>query len=56
VAEACRAAIQVVDELAPEPAATRRYEGYYQLYRNLYRQLKDSFDEAQKLVEAERSA
>ena len=53
VPEACRATIRTLDEVAPEPAEVARYQGYYQLYRNLYGQLKESFEEAQNLIEAE---
>jgi xylulokinase len=53
VPEACRAVIRPLDELPPQPAESLRYQGYYELYQKLYVQLKDSFDAAQKLVEAE---
>jgi xylulokinase len=32
-------------ELVPDREKTRCYEGYYQVYKNLYRGLKKSFDE-----------
>jgi xylulokinase len=56
VPEACRAVIRPTDNLAPGGAESLRYQGYYELYRNLYGQLKDSFDAAQNLVKAEHPA
>lgn len=53
VPEACRQTIQVVDELAPQPAEVQRYQGYYELYQSLYRQLEGSFDQVQALVDQE---
>ncbi len=52
VPEACSAAITVVDELAPSPARTQIYEGYYRLYQELYQQLEPCFATDQQLVEA----
>ena len=52
VPEACSATISVVDELAPDPARTQLYEGYYRLYQELYQQLEPCFETDQQLVEA----
>jgi len=52
VPEACSATITVVDELAPSPAQTQLYEGYYRLYQELYQQLEPCFETDQQLVDA----
>jgi xylulokinase len=51
VPEACRATIQVVDERAPRPEMRALYDRYFALYRKLYAQLRESFDEVQALLE-----
>jgi len=51
VPEACHATIQVVDQCDPQPAASDAYQGFYELYGQLYRQLEGSFDQVQQLVE-----
>jgi xylulokinase len=43
VQEACRACIRVVDRCVPNPANARLHAEYYQIYRALYPQLKESF-------------
>lgn len=53
VPEACQQTIRVVDELLPQPSGIERYQGYYELYQALYRQLEGSFDQVQALVERE---
>jgi xylulokinase len=43
VQEACRSTIRITDRCTPDPARVRLYEDYYQIYRNLYVQLRESF-------------
>jgi xylulokinase len=43
VQEACRTCIRVVDRCTPNPANARLHAEYYQIYRALYPQLKESF-------------
>lgn len=51
VPEACRATIQVVDERTPSAEAKALYDRYFALYRKLYAQLRDCFDEVQALLD-----
>ncbi len=51
VPEACTAAIRVVDEKKPCAESKTQYDGFHALYRRLYEQLVDSFDEAQALID-----
>ncbi len=53
VPEACHATISVADQLLPDPDQVARYQGYYEIYRLLYRQLEGTFDQVQALVERE---
>ncbi len=50
VPEACHATIRVVDERQPCPVTGAIYSRYHALYRRLYEQVRDSFDEAQALI------
>lgn len=50
VPEACRATINVVDEVTPDAQRHQLYQGYHKLYQRLYRQLEGSFDFRQQLV------
>jgi xylulokinase len=43
VEEACRATIRVTRATAPDPAATRIYNEYYPIYRQLYGALREPF-------------
>ncbi|MBR2088269.1 MAG: xylulokinase [Oscillospiraceae bacterium] len=43
VPEACRAIVQTAPSCLPDPASVPVYERYYQLYRELYPQLKGQF-------------
>jgi len=47
---ACKAAIQVVDRVTPQPEQVSRYNDFYPLYRGLYGTLKNTFDELTSLV------
>jgi xylulokinase len=51
VPEACRATIQVVDERTPRVQEKALYDRYFALYRRLYTQLRESFDEVQGLLD-----
>ena len=52
VEAACDATIRVVDTREPDPQAHARYAGYHALYRKLYRQLVECFDDEAALVES----
>jgi xylulokinase len=47
---ACEATVQIVDRVAPQPAAVAQYERVYAIYRQLYGTLKDTFDQLTALV------
>ncbi len=49
VQDACEQLIKVNPEQAPIVENSARYEGYYQIYRALYPQLKESFHQLAKL-------
>jgi len=51
VEAACDATIRTVDTPMVDPAGQRLYADYHALYRRLYAQLRDSFDDAAELVE-----
>jgi len=51
VVSACRQTIRVVNTLRPEPEAVATYEGYYQLYRQLYAHLAKDFGALASLVQ-----
>ncbi len=52
VPEACQATIHVVERCDPQDSATAVYQGLYELYGRLYRQLEGSFDDVQQLIAA----
>jgi xylulokinase len=50
VEEACDATISVRDKVDPDPAASRLYEKYYSVYRNLYPDLQAHFRHVSEIV------
>jgi xylulokinase len=50
-AEACRATISIKTELEPIPENVQRYDSYYQIYRKLYQDLKETFAHTARVVE-----
>jgi xylulokinase len=49
VQEACSAVVKRGDTLAPNPAAGEAYAPYFELYKKLYRTLKDDFKTLSRL-------
>jgi len=50
VPEACRATITVVDERQPCASAKAQYDQYHGLYRRLYAQLRECFDDMGRIL------
>jgi xylulokinase len=49
VQEACAAVIKRGDALTPDPAKKQAYEPYFELYKKLYRTMKDDFKALSRL-------
>lgn len=49
VEEACRATIRVSHETTPNPENKKRYDAYHEVYKSLYRNLKEDFKRVTQL-------
>jgi len=51
VAEACDSTISINSQVEPIPENVDRYNAYYQIYRKLYQDLRETFTESARIVE-----